>query len=152
MAVRRIAGSGPTGPSAATGNFKKLLPAGDAEILDRVESIPFESHADLFHRHVRLGVEVDDLATARFGRDQDRVSSHEPSAAENAVELHERLVSPKTGAGCAATTTAHVCQYCVSRGFRRGVCAWPGQRDSRRPYLWEQAANSDGRYPALTLS
>ena len=80
------------GPSsAATGNFKKLLPAGDAEIPDRVESIPFESEADLFDRQVRLGVEVNELATARFGRGQDRISSNEPNAAEDAVERHERV-------------------------------------------------------------
>ena len=50
------------------GNVKKLLPADDGEISDRVESVSLECNADLFHRHVRLGVEVDDLATARFGR------------------------------------------------------------------------------------
>ena len=80
------------GPSSAvTGNLKKFLSASDAEIPDRVESIPFEGDADLFERHVRLGVEVNELASARFGRGQDRVSSHEPNAAENAVELHERV-------------------------------------------------------------
>ena len=78
-------------PSAAAGNLKELLPASDAEIPDRVESIPFEGDADLFDRHVRLGVEVNELASARFGRVQDRISSHEPDAAENAVELHERV-------------------------------------------------------------
>src|SRR5271157_5070482 len=91
--IRLRLGPRPGSPSAATGDFKKLLPAGDAEIPDRVESIPFESDADLFDRHVRRGVELNELATARFGSGQDRVSSHEPNAAENAVELHERVES-----------------------------------------------------------
>ena len=86
-------GPRPGPSSAATGDFKKLLPAGDAEIPHRVESIPFESDADLFDRHVRLGVELNELATARFGSGQHRVSSHEPNAAENAVELHEGVES-----------------------------------------------------------
>src|SRR5271157_957938 len=91
--IRLRLGPRPGPPSAATGDFKKLLLAGDAEIPHRVESIPFESDADLFDRHVRLGVELNELATARFGSGQDRVSSHEPNAAENAVELHERVES-----------------------------------------------------------
>ena len=91
---RKHAQSPRPGPSsAATGDFEKLLPADDAEIPHRVESIPFDSDADLFDRHVRLAVELNELATARFGSGQDRVSSHEPNAAENAVELHERVES-----------------------------------------------------------
>src|SRR5271166_2813997 len=53
-------------PSAAAGNLEKFLPAGNAEIPDRVESIPFESLTDLFDRHVGPGIEVDDLADASF--------------------------------------------------------------------------------------
>lgn len=77
-------------PSAA-GDLKKLLPAGDAEIPDRVEPISLEGQADLFDRQVRLRIEVDDLADTDFRRGQHRIRGHEPNAAGDPVELHERI-------------------------------------------------------------
>jgi hypothetical protein len=71
--------------------LKKLMPTDDAEVPDGVESIAFESDTDLFDGHVRLGINVNDLATARFGRGENRIGSHEANAAENAIELYKRL-------------------------------------------------------------
>ena len=77
--------------SSRAGNLEKLHPAGDAEIPDRVEPIPLEGQADLFDRHVRLRVEVDDLPDTGFSRSQHLIRGHEPNAAGDPVELHERI-------------------------------------------------------------
>ena len=78
---------------SAAGNVEKFLPTSDTEILDWIESISFKGQADLFDRHVRLGIEVDDQADTDFGRCQDGVRGHEPNAAADPVKFHERIGS-----------------------------------------------------------
>jgi len=81
---------------ALTHELMEFRAAGGAEVPQRIEMIDLKRCADLIHGQVRLGIQIDDLTAALFGRGQDRLRGKKSDAAQVGIKLH-KLVRPVQG-------------------------------------------------------